>query len=315
MLKHIQKSWSEYWLSGYLDSFGNNQLINDDLLFLSWQARLINFLDVDNPISILDIGCGNGYITNVIKDLAMNNNLPKHKVSNIDIANISPAEDPFFTKLKIDYYSETDLEEWEVINDKFDLIISNFCLEYLDMNKALVRISNDFLADNGFFCLLVGLKSDDSTKQLTQFIRDGNIALTSNLFDNTIAYLKAEGLKSSSEVKASREKMSRSYLKVREAAEKNKSMLLFNTIQAMDVYFSQIEQVGLKLTIERILNAKESTKLAVDRYRTIKQSLVDVSQIKNIEKTFFDNGFKVIKSRKFGGNDGNKFWEVETIKI
>lgn len=97
-----------------------------------------------NPKNILDLGCGTGYLA---KKLAKK--FKKAKVIGIDLASGMIKEAKIRNQLQNIKYLAQDCEELPKIG-RFDLIISNASLQWMDLKKISLCIKRN-LASNGIF--------------------------------------------------------------------------------------------------------------------------------------------------------------------
>ena len=120
--------------------------------YQEWQLRqksterFISYLkNLNTSVSILDIGCGNGWFTNLMATVSLNNKVIGLDVSIIELeqaARVFNAENMKFVygdlfKIK---------EEFE---NKFDIIIMNACVQYFPDFEALLLQLKAFLKPNG----------------------------------------------------------------------------------------------------------------------------------------------------------------------
>lgn len=105
--------------------------------------RLITFVGNKQPETILEIGCGTGFLTQKIVD-----NLIFKKFSAIDIVEEC---DAFVSKINQNIiFMPVDVEEFIKANDKtFDLIISNASLQWVEDFEGVINSLKSFLNPNG----------------------------------------------------------------------------------------------------------------------------------------------------------------------
>ncbi|MDD4178629.1 MAG: malonyl-ACP O-methyltransferase BioC [Candidatus Margulisbacteria bacterium] len=108
----------------------------DDLLI-----RLPNL----NPTSILDLGCGTGYLTRRLAAL-----FPKAEVIGIDIAPGMIEEAQSRKEQQNLKYEVGDGEMPFFAENHFDLVVSNASLQWMEMEKALKSVAR-VMADKGIF--------------------------------------------------------------------------------------------------------------------------------------------------------------------
>ncbi|MDE6385937.1 MAG: methyltransferase domain-containing protein [Eubacterium sp.] len=104
---------------------------------------LIKKADVVNPQKIIDIGCGPGNSTAVLKDF-----YPEADILGVDYS------DNMLKKAK-SKYPEISFEKCDAgkdlknINEKYDLVFSNACIQWIPNHKELIKDMLGILSDNG----------------------------------------------------------------------------------------------------------------------------------------------------------------------
>lgn len=136
-------SWSTYWNSTQaLGTYGENVgKLGLPLELENFWLNQFNHLS-KNKISVLDVGTGNG----VIPLIALSSNNSNYfDICAVDFAKISPltqiTDRQRKNKLsKVSFYPETSVEDLPFSANNFDLITSNFAIEYADLSKALAEV-------------------------------------------------------------------------------------------------------------------------------------------------------------------------------
>lgn len=110
---------------------------------------LVNTINLENPHRIIDIGCGPGNSTAVLK-----NRFPQAWVLGVDF---SPN---MVEKAKADYpdidFMLFDVsKDFEKINEKFDVVFSNACIQWVPNHKQLLSDMMNILNPNGVLAVQV----------------------------------------------------------------------------------------------------------------------------------------------------------------
>jgi SAM-dependent methyltransferase len=108
-------------------------------------ARFVNYINSKNKaLKILEIGCGNGWFSNVM------GSLEKTEVVGLDI-NIPELEQAvqLFQKDNLTFVYADLFEKTQLNTQKFDLVVFNSCLQYFENLKPLFEIIADLLTPNG----------------------------------------------------------------------------------------------------------------------------------------------------------------------
>lgn len=139
MEKSAPESWSEMWTRPTLTSFSTSFQNNYDGPILEfWQSQITGDLK-----HVVDLACGNGALTWIANDL-LNKDTNKTKVTGIDYADINPFEilnknpDDF---PEVSFISKTGIENMPFSDGSIDLIISQYGLEYSNLDQSIPEIS------------------------------------------------------------------------------------------------------------------------------------------------------------------------------
>lgn len=123
--------WSDYWKQGYITSFGQDIKGN-------YTGKLKNcWLEFSEKLKenskVLDIGSGNGALIDLIqKNVSMD-----IKFTGIDPATINLNTTKY---IKGDFLSGVYAEALPFENEHFDAVISQFALEYSDINVSVIEM-------------------------------------------------------------------------------------------------------------------------------------------------------------------------------
>lgn len=163
----IIENFSKY--AKYYDMYCNIQRLS--------AKKLIRCIDNDGLGKILDIGCGTGNYTKILRD-----KFPFAQIKAIDISKemVEIAKEKLKDK-KIEF-AVSDGERLKR-NGRYELITSNVCFQWFeDLGKALV-LYNDLLSKNG--CVLFSIFGPLTFKELHCSLRDllgDDMSISSNSF-------------------------------------------------------------------------------------------------------------------------------------
>ena len=143
--------WSEYWLQGHLTSFGDSFKGNyDGVLKDVWATQ---FESLTEGFSVLDIATGNGAIPLLVRDYVSEG--VQGNVKGVDLAKVqNTAEILKESTIGIELLSEVNCEQLSFDDEVFDLVVSQFGIEYSDMNISLgeaLRVCKT----NGHLCFVM----------------------------------------------------------------------------------------------------------------------------------------------------------------
>ena len=138
--------WTSYWQTGALTSLPMDFKVNyDGELELFWQSILLN--SKSQPLTILDVCTGNGAIALLLQELAGKHDV-NIEVTAIDASDIAPSviskTHPEKAKYipSINFIGNCLVENMsETIRQKFDLIVSQYGIEYCDTEQAAENVA------------------------------------------------------------------------------------------------------------------------------------------------------------------------------
>lgn len=121
--------WSEYWKQGFITSFGDAFKNNyQGEIKTLWQDFS---LSLNKNSKILDIGTGNGAVIELIQSVS------QHDCIGIDLAKIN---DNVVRQINGRFISNVSAEDMSFKNNSFDVVISQFALEYSNIQPSLNEI-------------------------------------------------------------------------------------------------------------------------------------------------------------------------------
>lgn len=151
----LNTPWQHYWSNtNSLGTFGTGELGLPEALVEYWQGL---FTNIKQGAHVLDVGTGNG----VIAYLAQTGIGETAKVTGVDFAQIDPSANVTNKTMaaalnRIHFIANTAIQDFQT-EQKFDLITSNYAIEYAPLEQALRHV-NDLLAADGQFVGIIHLK-------------------------------------------------------------------------------------------------------------------------------------------------------------
>ncbi len=110
---------------------------------------LVNSIKTENPVNIIDIGCGPGNSTRVLK-----NKFPNAKVIGADFSpnmiEKAKKENP-----DIEFVIFDAANDFEKLNTDFDVVFSNACIQWVPNHKKLLSDMMGILKPNGVLAVQV----------------------------------------------------------------------------------------------------------------------------------------------------------------
>ncbi|PHS14767.1 MAG: hypothetical protein COA86_15340 [Kangiella sp.] len=148
--------WSNYWLTSQVSACGDGMLY-DDQLGIKWKHF---FSQVKSPFRLLDLGTGNGYIARLAADEAEKKCIEFH-ITGIEYADLSFKELIAYINSKggeFKGHALTDMSSISFLEDKYDIVTSQFSFEYSDWKETINAI-DDKLNVDGILVLAIHIKT------------------------------------------------------------------------------------------------------------------------------------------------------------
>jgi ubiquinone/menaquinone biosynthesis C-methylase UbiE len=181
--------WDSYWQDPWTHSFDIDfppALALLDRYWFEFEARL------QPGCSVLDLGCGNGAAAFAIKAAAMVSGMPL-SVTGIDEAAIDPvrrlpANAPVLREIA--FYPRTEMEALPFPDASFDVVVSQFGLEFASTTKAMTEAAR-VLRPGGMLSVIALPVQSAATQAAKKAYRQARYLLAdSHLFDRAATMLK-----------------------------------------------------------------------------------------------------------------------------
>jgi len=131
-----RNDWSAYWSQGHKTSFGNEfRHCYEGKIQEAWKGV---FKTINNKSDVLDLCTGNASLLRLAEhDMA---NFTEVNFTGVDYANVT-ASDRFTQLDNIELLFNVDIEQLPLENNTYDVVISNYGIEYSDLSKSLAEVS------------------------------------------------------------------------------------------------------------------------------------------------------------------------------
>jgi ubiquinone/menaquinone biosynthesis C-methylase UbiE len=146
------RDWSRYWQNPFITTFGQVFPANYDGSFLEfWQREL------KGPLrEVVDVGCGNGALSWIADEL-LNRPTGRVRITGIDAAAIDP-----FAALgrsaaatpQLRFIGNTPIERMPFADASIDFVISQFGLEYADIDASVAEIARVLRPGGRLACVM-----------------------------------------------------------------------------------------------------------------------------------------------------------------
>lgn len=129
-----KQAWNNYWASGLQSCFPKNSTA-DIQLQLVWR-RAIQQLDLKTGAELLEIGCGNGFLTEIIIETLL---AVDFKLNLIDYSKVQLGAVLAKSTKQINLIEEVCIEQMPFDNASIDIVLANFSFEYASTNEAVIQ--------------------------------------------------------------------------------------------------------------------------------------------------------------------------------
>lgn len=131
-----ERAWGNYWSTGLTSCFPKDSTA-DKQLKLIWE-KAISHARIPENSSLLELGCGNGFLTSIIINALEGRNFTLNAMdySKVQLNDLLCRADK---KLKV--FDETTIEEMPFEAGSMDVLFSNFAFEYAEPKKAVIETS------------------------------------------------------------------------------------------------------------------------------------------------------------------------------
>ncbi|MGI9344538.1 MAG: class I SAM-dependent methyltransferase [Gammaproteobacteria bacterium] len=132
------KYWSPFWKNPTITSFGKLFPKNyDESMLEFWRAQLD-----PRPSHVVDVACGNGAVVWLCDEI-LNAGDASTKITGVDLASISPFEVLRLDPRKfpdVEFIADTPAEQLPFADASVDLVVSQYGIEYSDLEKTVAEI-------------------------------------------------------------------------------------------------------------------------------------------------------------------------------
>lgn len=140
-----EKAWENYWDTGLKSCFPKNSAADKQLKQI-WEKTL-NKVEIPNNACLLELGCGNGFLTSIIIDTLMGKNFT---LNLMDYTKVNLDTVLFEKNNIVNINHETSIEQMPYESSSIDMLLSNFAFEYAETTKAIKQTTR-VLKPGGYF--------------------------------------------------------------------------------------------------------------------------------------------------------------------
>lgn len=318
--KTNNEHWNDYWSQGHKTSFGS-AFTNcyEGVIKTTW-VQYFNTLKTNSRV--LDLCTGNASLLRLAKScLNEDNNI---HFTGVDYADINTSDG--FAKLSnINLMFNVNIEQLPFEADSFDYVISNFGIEYSNLNKSLAEASR-VLIIGGKVELVCHCHDSTIIKSNADELAMLNLMLSEgNVLDNLKALIKALVVREKNKRQASASEQE-SYQEACQSAEKFRHKLNDN-IAIIDNSFTKALHESeflafLKYLLSKQCQDKETTlrafKLSMQAHNSRLSAMINAALSKtlltSISELLRENGLSLLNIKDVVNEDGKIACQISAKK-
>ncbi len=307
MISKETKVWDNYWKRGELHSCisasdkENQKEVND-----FWLRIYDEFPD---GLTFLDIGTGNGLLPSLAVTCA-NEKEYGWEIHGVDLADINPVRDvPGSKELldQINFQGRIAAEDLPFESEYFDVVTSQYAIEYSDISRSIVEISR-VLKKGGSFCAVLHSYNSIVVSQNNDNANEAKYLLDSYIFANCRELLSRilSGKFSNTEIQAHVDQYVENLVQLSQSYVSQNDL---NIIPIMQNSLMEILKLSQKYHPQQVLEMVDNARLRLKAQRELLLDLVgsalDEVKIENLLGELKGLGFEKIKAQEFSIGEKN----------
>ncbi|WP_185964414.1 class I SAM-dependent methyltransferase [Aliikangiella marina] len=317
MNKDLKKdSWKAYWDTGATESCLGGQGGYSGIIKETWLAFFESF--EDTSMSLLDVATGSGAIANIALE-ARKNCKAETKILGIDASSIT-SDRKTTDNVSFELRGDSPVESFQFEENEFNVITSQYGIEYSDWSKAIARISN-LLASAGRG-LFVCHTQNSFVKQRVQLqLNQAKEIKQSKIFNLAQDFVKVI-LRGTSDIKSHKafdnadRRLRSAFTKLNKKLESdNDNILLAETLKALDMFLAQMNKFGPKVTLERLENAEQALQFNIIRLKDFLDSILSDESQKALIECLKNNQLEIVSIKELEQNAHNVGTAIEFKKV
>ncbi len=319
-IKNNNQHWNDYWSQGHKTSFGS-AFTNcyEGVIKATW---LQYFKTLKSNSKVLDLCTGNASLLRIAKECL--NDEVKIDFTGVDYADIETA-DGFAQLNNIQLVFGVNIEQLPFEANSFDYVISNFGIEYSDLNKSLAEASR-VLSIGGKLELVCHCYDSTIINSNANELAMLNLMLSEgNVLDNLKALIKALVIREKNKLQASASEQD-SYQEACQLAENFRHKLNDN-IAIIDNSFTKALHESeflafLKYLLSKQCQDKETTLRAFknsmqahnSRLSAMINAALSMNQLTSVSELLKENGLSLLNIKDVVNEDGKIACQISAKK-
>ena len=311
--------WSEYWQQGFLTSFGADIVNYEGELKLIWE-NVVG--DLSDNFKILDLCSGNGGLPILMSEQAEKLNL-LGKIIGVDSASVNFPTHLASREKKVDIklIPNVNCQEYKFDKKYFDLVTSQFGIEYTLIDKTLENIT-PALKKNGMISLVLHHTNSRILEENNAILTAANSAELKRVLKHFKSLVKAMGVINT--------KQDLIKLKYDNKCEQYRNKLNITIAKFIEKYGDSARDTGILSYIQTFFNEGMYWSVAqkkeyidfiekqivtlIERLSELKIAAVDEEKFNDIQTKLGALGFKVNCAEELYENKKLLAWQLSATK-
>ena len=319
-IKNNNQHWNDYWSQGHKTSFGS-AFTNcyEGVIKATW---LQYFKTLKSNSKVLDLCTGNASLLRIAKScLNEDNNI---HFTGVDYADINTSDG--FAKLSnINLMFNVNIEQLPFEADSFDYVISNFGIEYSNLNKSLAEASRVLIIGGKLELVCHCYDSTIINSNANELAMLNLMLSEGNVLDNLKALIKALVIREKNKLQASASEQD-SYQAACQSAEKFRHKLN-DKIAIIDNSFTKALHESeflafLKYLLSKQCQDKETTLRAFknsmqahnSRLSAMINAALSMNQLTSVSELLKENGLSLLNIKDVVNEDGKIACQISAKK-
>ena len=319
-IKNNNQHWNDYWSQGHKTSFGS-AFTNcyEGVIKATW---LQYFKTLKSNSKVLDLCTGNASLLRIAKScLNEDNNI---HFTGVDYADINTSDG--FAKLSnINLMFNVNIEQLPFEADSFDYVISNFGIEYSNLNKSLAEASRVLIIAVSYTLVCHCYDSTIINSNANELAMLNLMLSEGNVLDNLKALIKALVIREKNKLQASASEQD-SYQAACQSAEKFRHKLN-DKIAIIDNSFTKALHESeflafLKYLLSKQCQDKETTLRAFknsmqahnSRLSAMINAALSMNQLTSVSELLKENGLSLLNIKDVVNEDGKIACQISAKK-
>ncbi len=317
----IHEHWSSYWQTGVTGSFGSQEPEWYTIIVKPYWKKL--FDELPQNTGILDIATGNGAVAFIASETDTRENKNFTIVATDKSRQTLPDDDKISNGSRgqnsIRFLFDTPIEKLEFPDQTFDIITSQFGIEYSDTNKALTTLSK-CLSPQADLVFIVHHKDSVISHQSRDELKQYRIIMDQYpLFQKLKSLLKSMGdiksrkdidiLKTNKKAIQDREAFNRLISKL--TTKYPQSIVIADLLNAIKPLFKDMMMMPVKQKLNFLDSIKLQRQQARQRLLDMVEAAFDDKKLQSFIKEAEKKGFECLTAEKLeDGSNHILAWEI-----